>query len=113
MLASILVLTKYLGVYSYMIGLAASFVITGILNLRLLKKQCPGIKFMKYMVHALIVVTASCAFGMLLDGIVSNYVSVVWQMVICAPACLAFTGAFLYCLEMFTFHPLKKLISKT
>ena len=113
MLTSILVLTKFVGVYSYMIGLALSYVITGALNLRLLKKLCPDIKYVKYMLHALIVVTAACAFGSLLDGIISRYVNTLWQMVICAPACLAFTAAFLYCLEMFTLKPLKKLISKS
>lgn len=113
MLISILVLTKFAGVYSYMIGLALNFIISGALNLGLLKKKCPEIRFLKYMLHALIVVTAACAFGSLLDGIISRYVGTLLQMVICAPACLAFTAAFLYCLEMFTLKPLKKLISKS
>ena len=112
MLASIITLTRFVGVYSYMIGLAGSYVITGALNLRLLKKNCPDVKFFKYGIHALIAIISSCAFGILLDGIISNYVSEIWQMLICAPACLAFSAAFLYCLEMFTLHPFKKLISK-
>lgn len=112
MLISILTLTKFVGVYSYMIGLAASYVITCVLNLRLLKKKCEGIKFIRYAVNSVIVIIAACAFGIMLDGIVSLYVSPVWQMVICAPACLAFTAAFLYCLEMFTMRPFKRLISK-
>ena len=112
MLISIVALTKFVGVYSYMIGLAASFIITGALNLRLLKKQCEGIKFMKYMLRALAVVAVTCTFGWLLDGIISRYVADVWQIVICAPACLLFSGAALYVLEMFTMRPFKKLISK-
>ena len=112
MIASILGLTRFVGVYSYMIGLAANFTITAALNLRLLKKKCEDIKFIKYTVHSLIVIVATCAFGIMLDGIISRYVSLVWQIVICAPACLAFTAAFLYCLEMFTMRPFKKLISK-
>lgn len=112
MLLCIGVLTKYVGVYSYMIGLAASFLITGVLNLRLLTKKCAGLKLIKYSVFAIIGTAASCAFGMLLDGIVSRYVSAIWQMAICVPACLAFSAAFLYCLEMFSLKPLKKMFKK-
>ncbi|MDE6597432.1 MAG: oligosaccharide flippase family protein [Clostridia bacterium] len=112
MLISIVALTKFVGVYSYMIGLAASFIITGTLNLRLLKKQCEGIKFMRYLLRSLAVVAFTCAFGWLLDGIVSRYVAPIWQIVICAPACLLFSGAALFCLEMFTMRPFKKLISR-
>lgn len=112
MLISIVALTKFVGVYSYLIGLAASFIITGTLNLRLLKKQCEGMKFMKYMLRAVAVVAFTCAFGWFLDGIISRYVAPVWQIAICAPACLIFSAATLYCLEMFTTRPFKKLISK-
>ncbi len=112
MLTSILTLTHFIGVYSYLIGLAASFLISGVLNLRLLKKLCPGIKFLKYTLHAIAVTGVSCVFGRLLDGIISCYVSTLWQIVICTPVCLAFTAAALYCLEMFTLRPLKRLISK-
>lgn len=113
MLLSILTLTHFIGVYSYLIGLAASFLISAALNLRLLKKQCPDIKFLKYTVHSLIIIALSCAFGTFFDGIISNYVSVLWQIVICAPVCLAFTAVSLYCLEMFSLKPLKKLISRS
>lgn len=112
MLVSILTLTKFVGVYSYMIGLTLSYFVTGALNLRLLYKRCEGLKFLKYTLHSLIVMIISCAFGTFLDGILSRYIPAIWTMVICAPACLAFTAAFLYCLEMFNFRPLKKLFAK-
>ena len=112
MILSIFTLTKYVGVYSYMIGLAANFTITSVLNLRLLKKKCEGIKFIKYTAHSLIAIAAACAFGSFLNGILADRIAIIWQIVICAPACFAFTAAFLYCLEMFTLRPLKKLISK-
>lgn len=113
MLVSIFALTRFIGVYSYLIGLSLSFVITAVLNLLLLRKKCEGIKFIKYTLHSLIVIVAACAFGIMLDGIISAYVSPIFQIIICAPACLAFTAAFLYCLEMFTMRPFKKLISKS
>lgn len=113
MLLSIVTLTKFVGVYSYLIGMALSFIISAVLNLKLLKKKCPDIKFMKYALKSLAVVMLTCTFGTLLDGIVSRYVSAFWQIVICVPACLLFTAAFLYCLKMFTFRPVKKLISRS
>lgn len=113
MMISIFTLTKYVGVYSYMIGLAASYLITSVLNLRLLKRKSDGIKFLKYTLHAVIVIAASCAFGCLLNGILREKLAVIWRIVICAPLLLAFTGAFLYCLEMFTLRPFKRLISKS
>ncbi|MDE7439117.1 MAG: oligosaccharide flippase family protein [Clostridia bacterium] len=112
MILSIVVLTRYIGVYSYMIGLAANYVITGVLNLILLKKVCGDLKYMKYTAHALIGTISACVFGMLLDGIISKYVSAIWQIIICGIACTGFCVAFLYCLEMFTFRPIKRLISK-
>ena len=113
MLISIVALTKFVGVYSYLIGLALSYIISGALNLRLLRKKCHGVKYLKYTAHALIVIVVTCAFGSFLDGIISRYIGVLWQLVICAPACLAFSAAFLYCLEMFTMRPVKKLLSRS
>ena len=112
MIVSIVALTRFVGVYSYMIGLAASFVISAVFNLRLLAKKCEGIKFISYILRSIVVVIATCAFGMMLDGIISRYVATVWQMVICAPACLIFASAFLMCFGMFSFKPFKKLFKK-
>lgn len=112
MLISIVALTKLVGVYSYMIGLALSFIVTGSLNLRLLYKRCEGLKLLKYTLHSLIVMIIACGFGSFLCGILARYLAPVWQMLICAPACLAFTGTFLYCLEMFSFRPFKKLFAR-
>ena len=112
MIVSIVALTRFVGVYSYMIGLAASFVISAVFNLRLLAKKCEGIKFISYILRSIVVVIATCAFGMMLDGIISRYVATVWQMVICAPACLIFASAFLMCFEMFSFKLFKKLFKK-
>lgn len=112
MLICIFTLTKFIGVYSYMIGLASSYVITGALNLNLLRKKCRGLKLIKYTLHSLIVLAASCMFGSFLNGVLENFIQPIGRLLICAPACLAFTTAFLYCLEMFTLTPFKKLISK-
>lgn len=113
MILCITILTRYIGVYSYMAGLAASYIISAVMNLFLLKKKCAGMKFSLYTFFALLGIAASCAFGMLLDGIVSRYVAPIWQMVICAPACLLFSAAFMYCLELFSLNPFKKLFKRS
>ena len=41
MLASILLLPRYCGVYAYVIGLGASYLINAVCNLKLLGKECP------------------------------------------------------------------------
>ena len=112
MLISIVVLTRYIGVYSYMVGLAANFLVTSVLNLAYLGKKCKGLKYGLYSLKCVGAAAAACVFGVLLDGIVSRYVADIWQMVICAPAVLLFTAAALYLMRTFTFKPLKKLIQR-
>lgn len=112
MLISIVGLTKWLGVYSYIVGFSLSQVICAVLNLRLLNKKCSGVSWLKYTLRGLAVTIASCLFGWLLYGVISGYVSPFWQIVICAPLILAFTAGCLYCLEMFTLNPFKKLFAK-
>ena len=112
MLASIAGLTKFLGIYSYIVGLALAQLVTAALNLRLLKKKCDGINYIKYTVRCILVSVVACTFGWLLNGILQRYVSEVFQILICAPLMLAFTGGILYAMEMFTLKPFKKLISK-
>ncbi|MBD5632588.1 MAG: hypothetical protein HDP34_05105, partial [Clostridia bacterium] len=112
MLISIFSLTKFIGIYSYIVGLALSNLITAVLNLRLLKKKCPGINYVKYTLRGIGVTLVTCLFGWFLNGIISRYLSPFLQILVCAPLILAFTAGALYCLEMFTLHPLKRLVSK-
>ncbi len=112
MIACILGLTKFLGVYSYVLGLALAQTICAALNLRLLRKNCRGVSYIKYTLRGIMVITAASLFGWLLHGIISKYCGSLLQIVICAPLILAFTAGTLYCLEMFTMRPFKKLISK-
>ncbi|MBD5584900.1 MAG: oligosaccharide flippase family protein [Clostridia bacterium] len=112
MIISVLFLTRYLGVYSYGLGLALSNIICATLNLRLLRKKCPGINYIKYALHSILVIVASCLFGWLFNGIISNYVAPGWQILICTPLILGFTIGMLYCLEMVSANPFKKLFAR-
>lgn len=112
MLLCILTLTAKFGVYSYMIGLGADYLITSALNLKLLKKKCPDLKYIKYTLQSCAVTVCACVFGRLLDGIISRFLPLMWQIVVLAPACVLFCAAFLYCMNMFSMKPIKRLISK-
>lgn len=112
MIASILALTGVLGVYSYVLGLALSNVITAVLNLRLLKKKCREVSVTKYAVQSLFVTAFACLFGALLNNLLCRHLSSVWQIVVCTPLLAAFTAGTLYCLNMFSLRPLKKLVAK-
>ena len=59
------------------------------------------------------VTVAACLFGYLLNGIVASYLAPVWQLLICAPLIFGFTIGALYCLELFTTRPFKKLFARS
>ena len=113
MLVCLVFLTKYLDVYAYILGISLSQIICAVLNLRLLSKKCKGVKYKKYLIHSLMVTVAACLFGCLLNGIVASYLAPVWQLLICAPLIFGFTIGALYCLELFTTRPFKKLFARS
>ena len=112
MLICLFFLTRYMGVYAYVLGISLSQIICAVLNLIYLSKKCPKLNYMRYLVHSILVITAACLFGWLLNGIISKYLAPVWQILICAPLIIAFTAVSLYCLEMFSMHPFKRLFAK-
>lgn len=112
MLICLLFLTRYMGVYAYVLGISLSQIICAVLNLIYLSKKCPKLNYTRYLVHSILVITAACLFGWLLNGIISKYLAPVWQILICAPLIIAFTAVSLYCLEMFSMHPFKRLFAK-
>ena len=112
MLICLLFLTRYMGVYAYVLGISLSQIICAVLNLIYLSKKCPKLNYMRYLVHSILVITAACLFGWLLNGIISKYLAPVWQILICATLIIAFTAVSLYCLEMFSMHPFKRLFAK-
>lgn len=113
MLICLVTLTKFLGVYAYVLGLGLSMLINAALNLRLLKKKCAGVNYLKYTLQGLLTIVLACAFGWFANGIVSRYLSSFWQLLICAPLTVAFTAGIQYCLSMFTLRPLKRLFAKS
>ncbi len=112
MLASIVFLTRFIGVYSYILGLAASNLSSAVLNLRLLKKKCGGASVLKYVFKGLAAIAGASLFGVLATGILNHFFSPFVRIIIGAPLILAFTAALCYLMKMFTFKPLKKLFKR-
>lgn len=111
-LLSILILTKFIGIYSYICGLAFSNLLSAVLNLRLLKKKCRDVKISGYILKGIAVIASSCLFGWLVDGIFKNFLPPILNILISAPIILAFTAGAAYLLKMYSFKPLKRLLSK-
>ncbi len=111
-LLSIVFLTHFIGVYSYVCGLAFSNLFSAGMNIRLLKKKCRGVNVSAYLLKGAAAIGGGCLFGILLNGFAKNFLSPFFQILICAPVTLAFTATLAYLLKMFSFQPLKKLISK-
>jgi stage V sporulation protein B len=109
LLACIFILTPSLGIYAYMVGLSASYLITAVLNLLLLKKNCEDASYLKYTLISIIACTLSCTFGYFLNGIVTS-LSIYLRIAIKAVCVALFTATAFYALETFTFKPFKKII---
>ncbi len=83
MLACIAALTPFAGIYAYVAGLAVNFTITAALNMRLLKKLCPGVKTAGYAARCAAACVPCCAFGRALMPLLERFMP---------PAACLFTG---------------------
>lgn len=92
MLVSIFALTKAAGIYSYMIGMTGSNVITAALNLRLMKKKCGKTSTLKNAAVTLAVCAFACLFGTLLRRLTGGLPDIA-SAVICGAAITTFTAA--------------------
>ncbi len=112
MLACIFAFTSTLGINAYVVGLTLSFIITAALNLRLLKKQCPGINYLGYTVKSFSICLFACLFGKLVMNLFSPVGSPFIRIIAVGAAVSLFAVAAFYGMEMFTAKPLKKLFAK-
>lgn len=105
MIACLAALTPLIGVYSYVAGLAASYVITAVLNMRLLKKLCPGMKYKGYFMRAAVACVLSCTFGRLLGGILENFFPPVACLFAGGAATALFTGVTFLAFRTYSLTP--------
>ncbi len=112
MLACIFALTPVMGINSYMTGLTASYVITSALNIRLLKKMCPGARWLKYALLSAAASAAACLFGKFFSALTSSVMPPAANIFVCGIAVLAFTAAAFFALGLMPAETMKRLLSR-
>lgn len=112
MLACIFGLTHFWGIYAYMSGITLNFIITAVLNLRLLKKTCPTINFIGYSLRCIIICVSACIFGSLLSNLLKDFLPMIIKIIICGGASSIFAFICFYGMEMVTIKPIKKIFSR-
>ncbi len=111
MLVCIFTLTPALGIYSYMVGMAGSNIITAALNLYLLRKECRGIAYAKHILKSGGACAAGAAFGWLARRLTGALPPLAGAL-ICGCAVTAFTVAAFYAMGIDAARPLKELLKR-
>lgn len=112
MLVCIFALTPTVGIYSYMIGLTGSNIITAALNLRLLRKKCSGTGSIKYIAASLGVSAFGSLFGLALKGLTAALPTIA-HIIICGGAVTAFTIIAFWALGMLPPLPFRKSAARS
>ncbi len=112
MLVCMAALMPIAGVYAYVAGLGANFVITAALNMRLLKKMVKGVKIFKYFVKCAAVSALCCTFGYLLTEATEELLSPLLQLFVCGAAMLAFIILAFAGLKLCPLKPLKAMFAR-
>lgn len=91
LIACIYFLPKYLGVYSLVLGLFISYVVTATCNLILIRKTCkrpPEYSF--FIIASIFLIIPSAILGYLLKGILVNFLPLWLTVIICSIIVIAF-----------------------
>ncbi|MGN1373404.1 MAG: oligosaccharide flippase family protein [Candidatus Coproplasma sp.] len=112
MLACIFGLTHFWGIYAYMAGVTVNYIITAVLNLRLLRKNCPKINYFGYSVRCVLICIFACAFGTLLSNLLNDVLPLIVKIIICGGASALFAVIAFYAMEMISIRPVKKVFSR-
>ncbi|MBO5926851.1 MAG: oligosaccharide flippase family protein [Clostridia bacterium] len=109
LIVSIYVLPKYVGIYSLIIGLLISYIITATCNLKLLKKTCktpPRYKI--FILTSVLFLIPSSLFGYLLKNLLLRFISLPLTVIISAISVVAFNYAFYKVFILFDIKTLLK-----
>ncbi len=112
MLACIFGLTRFWGIYAYMLGLTVNFIITAILNLRLLRKNCPQINYLGYALRCGAICVIACVFGRLFANLLQDVLPLVIKIIVCGGAASLFALIAFYSMELVSAKPIKRIFSK-
>jgi stage V sporulation protein B len=101
MIATILLLIKYLAADAYMVGLLLSFVVTAALNLSQLSKKFPNTKIYSRIAKYAACIMFACIFSKLFMRLLPTQLGYIAKIILCSLPTLAFTFACMYCLGLY------------
>ncbi len=109
LVGSIYILPKYIGVYSLIIGLMASYLITSIFNLRLLKKTCKSPpRYKIFIITSIVFLIPSTLLGYLLKNIMLNFISIPFTVILSSIVVVLFNYTFYRVFDLFDIKALIK-----
>ncbi len=107
---SIYFLPQFMGIYSLVLGLFASYLITAICNLYLIKKTCKRPpKYKLFITASVFFIVPSALFGYLLKGILSVFLPLYLTVIISS---LAVTGFIYLLFKIFNLFSLSEVFAK-
>ncbi len=109
LLFSIYFLPKYVGIYSLVIGLMASYLITAVCNLILLKKTCKSPpRYKIFILTSILFLIPSTLLGYLLKNVMLNFLSIPFTVIITAVIVVLFNYTFYRVFDLFDIKSLLK-----
>lgn len=92
MLLAVWILPRFMGIYALIIGLSFIYVLSAVLNLILIKKQCPQKpRYTRFLIKACASVIPAVLLGFMLEKLLIPYLGTLFTFFACAAILSAFT----------------------
>ena len=113
MLLSVWLLPRYTGIYSLLIGLSCIYGLTTVLNLSLIKKQCPEKpSYTRFLFKACAATLPAVILGAMLEKMLLPYLGTTFTFFVCAAVLTLFTVLIFFGLGLVDFSVIKGLTPK-
>lgn len=113
MLLSVWLLPRYTGIYSLLIGLSCIYGLTTVLNLSLIKKQCPEKpSYTRFLFKACAATFPAVILGAMLEKMLLPYLGTTFTFFVCAAVLTLFTVLIFFGLGLVDFSVIKGLTPK-
>ena len=97
MLACVIILPKFLGIYALLAGFSFVYVLTTILNFLLLKKHCPlKLKYKRFIAYSAAFTLPTVLLGLMLDKLLLPVLGTFTTFLLCAAVQTAFISALFF-----------------
>ncbi len=109
LVCSIYILPKYIGVYSLIVGLTISYLITAFCNLKLLKKTCKTPpRYKVFILTSVLFLIPTTLLGYLLKNILLNFISIPFAVILSSVVVVLFNYTFYRVFDLFDIKALIK-----